>query len=65
MEQFKNPICKAPDPDSWRGVCGVEMKQVAERHPLWQKKAWVFLCPKCEAMQAITEDRLGSTVVKR
>jgi hypothetical protein len=59
MRQYKNPMCEAPDPESWRGICGITMKLVDERHPLYKPKHFVFLCPRCESMRAITEDQLS------
>lgn len=55
MKSYKNPICMAEDEESWRGVCGVPMKLVDERHPLYQPKAWTFTCPKCGAYRMIDE----------
>jgi|WetSurMetagenome_2_1015567.scaffolds.fasta_scaffold45113_2 hypothetical protein len=65
MRQYRNPLCQAPDPESWRGICGITMKLVDERHPLYKPKHYVFLCPRCEAMQAITEDQLSKIVEVR
>jgi hypothetical protein len=65
MASYRNPICMAPDPESWRGVCGVEMKLAGERHPLHQLRAWTFVCPKCEAATILTEDQLKRTAQVR
>lgn len=56
--RYKNPRCQAPDPDDPRGMCGVEMKLAGERHPLWQPRNWVFVCPRCETVRLITEDQV-------
>jgi hypothetical protein len=59
MKHFPNPRCEAPDPyDERSGVCGVEMRLEGERHPLWQPRHWVFVCPRCEAARVLTEDQL-------
>jgi hypothetical protein len=65
MKQYKNPICMAENEESWRGVCGIPMKLVDERHPLHKAKHYIFLCPKCEAMRALTEDQLYRTAEVR
>ncbi len=61
--RFKEPNCVAPDPDDPRGVCGVQMRALGERHPSFDSNFkpghWVFQCPRCEAVRAIEDARLA------
>ena len=65
MVHFENPLCQAPDQESWRGICGTRMKLLGERHPLWKAKHFIFECPKCEAIQAISEDQAARIARRR
>lgn len=42
--------------------CGVEMRVMSERHPSfgpnWKPGHWVFLCPRCEAIRAVSDEHL-------
>jgi hypothetical protein len=59
------PRCQAPDNEITEGVCGVRMKLAGERHPLWQAKTYTFYCPRCEAVQFITEEHANKHCERR
>lgn len=61
MARYKNPKCQAEDQEDPRGICGVEMKLIGERHPLYQHRSWTFICPRCGAVTLLTEDQLKRT----
>lgn len=67
MARYTEPICKAPDLEG-RGTCDVRMKPMGERHPSfgpsYKPGCHVFLCPKCGAVRAIEEERLGQYLVR-
>jgi hypothetical protein len=62
MPRYKEPICKAPDPDG-RGTCDVRMRAMGERHPSfgpnYRPGVHVFECPRCGAVRAIEDERVG------
>lgn len=62
MARYRIPVCKAPDQDG-RGTCDVTMTPLGERHPSfgpnYRPGVHVFLCPKCGAVRAIEDERLG------
>ena len=53
---LRPPRCQAPASPFIEGMCRVEMRLAGERHPLWQRHNYTFYCPRCEAVQVITED---------
>lgn len=56
MARYENPICIAPhQEDPQRRYCGVRMRLLGERHPLYQPKKFVFECPRCGCIRAIDE----------
>lgn len=61
MPRFRTPTCVAPDPDDRKtGRCGVLMTILGERHesfgPNWRPGHTVFVCPRCAAIRAISEE---------
>ncbi len=61
MPRYEPPKCTNVDPD---GIpCGVTMHHLAERHPSfgpnWRPGVHIFQCPRCEAVRAIDDLRLG------
>jgi hypothetical protein len=61
MKHLENPICMAPDQegDSMRGICGIRMNIIGERHPLWQPRFYTFECPRCGCIRSIDESKAG------
>jgi len=57
VAHFQNPRCQAPDMMNGQEdrKCGVEMKLMGERHPLWRPGFFIFVCPRCEALRSISE----------
>jgi hypothetical protein len=66
--RFQEPLCMAEDVESWRGVCGVKMTPLGERHPSFgpnfKPGVWVFQCPRCGSVRAIEDEKL-STYLER
>lgn len=58
--RYKRPHCVAELPEG--RICGHEMSVVGERHPYQvhyrQEPITVFRCGYCDAVQAISHDRL-------
>lgn len=61
MPRYEPPRCQNIDPDDT--PCGVRMKPLGERHPSfgpnYRPGQHVFQCPRCEAVRAIDDDKLG------
>jgi hypothetical protein len=63
MPRYQAPRCQAPlDGDADR-ICGHAMRPLGEREPSfgpnWRPGHWVFLCPYCGAVRAISDEHAG------
>lgn len=60
---FRPPRCVAFVDEGQARICGTEMRALGERDPRvgphGQPGHWVFLCPRCGALRAVTKQALG------
>jgi len=67
MRKYKAPRCTAPDEMGGKPErpCGLEMKLLNERHPLWRPGHWMFICPRCESLRALSDQTLDRYVPRQ
>jgi hypothetical protein len=68
MARYREPDCVAPDPERGGRPCGTTMKLIGERHPAFGPNArpghFVFQCPRCDAVRALSADTLDRYVTR-